>query len=163
MPLPTADLCDAHGDLVAVAEPVFRRFGARASFAGPVATVKVHEDNVLVKQALAEPGRGRVLVVDGGGSPRCALLGDNLAKMGADNGWAGIVVFGMIRDSIAIDALPIGVRALGTCPRKSAKRGTGSRDVDVTFAGVTFAPGAFVYADEDGLLVAASELPEVAG
>jgi regulator of ribonuclease activity A len=154
----TTDLCDAHPGVVSVADPVLRSFGGVVAFSGPVATVRVFEDNVFVRRALEEPGQGRVLVVDGGGSLRCALLGDTLASVGHANGWAGIVVHGCVRDSAAIGAIPIGVRALATDPRRSGKRGDGERDVPVSFAGVTFEPGAWLYADEDGVLVTPERL-----
>ncbi len=154
----TADLYDEHGDDLKIAEPGFRSFGARAAFSGQISTVKVHEDNVLVKQALGEPGGGRVLVVDGGGSMRCALVGDLLGQMAIDNNWAGIVVYGCIRDSRDINAMPVGVRALGTHPAKSVKRGAGTREENVTFAGVTFVPGHYVYCDEDGIVVSRNNL-----
>jgi regulator of ribonuclease activity A len=154
----TTDLCDEHGDAVRVVAPLFRDFGGRLRFSGKIVTVKVHEDNVLVRAALDEPGEGRVLVVDGGGSQRCALLGDMLAALGHKNGWAGIVVFGSIRDSEAIRAIDIGVKALGTHPRKSAKKGFGERDVPVTFGGVTLSPGEWLAADADGIVVAAGPL-----
>lgn len=148
----TADLSDMH-DGVEVLEPIFRSFGTRRCWHGPVSTVKVFEDNSLVRQALEEPGRGRVLVVDGGGSLRCALVGDVLAQLAVDNGWAGLLVYGCIRDSRAIDALPIGIKALQTHPRKSVKRGQGERDLAVTFAGQEIRAWDFVYADEDGVLI----------
>jgi regulator of ribonuclease activity A len=160
MSFATADLCDQHEDKIRVAEPIFRIYGARAAFAGRIATVKVFEDNVLVRQALADRADGRVLVVDGGGSLRCALVGDQLALLARDNGWSGIVVFGCIRDSAAIDEVPIGVRALATHPLKSIKRGTGDRDVPVTFAGITFVPGQYLYADRDGVIVSPINLTE---
>jgi regulator of ribonuclease activity A len=150
--LPTADLCD-QDDEARVAEPMFRDFGKRIAFSGPIATVKVFEDNVLVRQELEEEGRGRVLVVDGGGSKRCALLGDRLAGLARDNGWAGVIVYGCIRDSAEIAEIDVGVKALATHPRKSIKRGEGVRDVAVTFAGVTFSPGEIVHADADGIVV----------
>lgn len=156
--LGTADLCDAHGDRVRVVEPMFRDFGAVRVFEGSIATVKCHEDNSLVRAALEEPGNGRVLVVDGGGSKRCALVGDQLAVLGVKNGWAGVIVYGCIRDSAAIGALPLGVRALDTNPRKSVKKGAGDRDIPITFGGVTFVPGQYVYADEDGIIVADTKL-----
>ncbi|HTT09039.1 MAG TPA: ribonuclease E activity regulator RraA [Gammaproteobacteria bacterium] len=149
----TPDLYDAHEKEVRVAEPLFRDYGGAACFHGPAATVKVFEDNSLVRAALEEPGKGRVLVVDGGGSLRCALVGDQLALLAKKNGWAGIIVHGCIRDSAEIGRINIGVKALNTNPRKSVKKGAGERNVPVTFAGVTFAPGAHVYADEDGVLL----------
>ena len=158
MAIKTADLCDAHADELQVAAPLLRDYGA-AAFGGPISTVQVLEDNVLVRAALEEPGNGRVLVVDGGGSLRCALVGDMLAQLGARNGWAGVVVNGCIRDAAEIARLPIGVKALATNPLRSAKHGQGQRDVPVTFAGVTFVPGQFLYADADGIVVAARALP----
>lgn len=153
MDFQTADLCDAHPARVTVADPIFARYGNTPAFCGPIATVKVYEDNVLVRQALEQPGEGRVLVIDGGGSLRCALIGDRLAALAVENGWVGIVVYGSIRDSRAIAAIAIGIRAINTCPRKSAKKGEGARDIPVTFAGVTFTPGHMLYADEDGIIV----------
>lgn len=135
---------------------MFRDFGGQTTFFGPIATVKVHEDNALVRQALEEPGRGRVLVVDGGGSLRCALVGDRLAALALDNGWTGIIVNGCIRDSAAIAEIAVGVKALATHPQKSIKRGEGVRDLAVTFAGVTFTPGQVVYADADGVVIPSS-------
>jgi len=149
----TTDLCDAHGDRLQVAEPVFRAFGARTAFAGTVATVKVFEDNVLVRETLEQPGEDRVLVVDGGGSTRCALLGDRLAAKAVENGWSGVVVYGCIRDSAEIDSLDLGVRALNVHPRKSVKRGEGQRDIPVRFAGLEIRPGAWLCADADGIVV----------
>lgn len=154
----TADLFDDHADSLRIVAPGFNRYGATIAFSGPVDTVKVHEDNVLVKQALGEPGHGRVLVVDGGGSLRCALVGDLLAQMAIDNGWAGIIIYGCIRDRREIDRMPIGVRALQTHPAKSVKRGAGVRSEDVTFGGVTFTAGDYVYCDEDGIVVSSTLL-----
>jgi regulator of ribonuclease activity A len=154
----TTDLCDEFGDGVRVAQPLFRDYGGASSFRGPVSTVRVFEDNVLVRGALEEDGRGRVLVVDGGGSTRCALVGDQLAALAHENGWAGIVVNGCIRDSAEISSIPVGVKALNTLPRRSAKEGTGERDVPVGFAGVELFPGEYLYADEDGIVVADRDL-----
>ncbi|MEJ2513698.1 MAG: ribonuclease E activity regulator RraA [Gammaproteobacteria bacterium] len=153
MSISTADLCDEHEHLH-VAEPIFRIFGGQRAFDGPIATVKCYEDNSRVREALEEPGEGRVLVVDGGGSTRRALLGDMLGALAVKNNWAGIVINGCIRDSDAIDELALGVRALATVPVKSIKRGDGERDVSVSFAGVTFRPGEHLYADADGVVVA---------
>lgn len=153
----TTDLCDQHPS-VSVVDPLFRDYGGTKAWSGRIATVKVHEDNVLVRAALEEPGAGRVLVVDGGGSLRCALLGDQIALLAQKNGWAGLLVFGAIRDSKAVGALPIGVKALGTNPLKSKKKGAGDRDIPVTFAGVTFTPDAFLYADEDGVVISPKPL-----
>lgn len=158
MEFQTADLCDAHEGKVRVVSPMFRSFGGRSRFAGPIATLKVFEDNSLVRSALESAGRGRVLVVDGGGSLRCALVGDQLAQLGVRNGWAGVIVYGCIRDSHAIGGMDIGVFALATHPQKSIKKGAGDADIPVSFGGVTFVPDEFVYADEDGVVVSATAL-----
>ncbi len=154
----TADLCDAFPDRVTVAEPLFRDWGGASRFAGPIETVSVFEDNALVRQVLESEGAGRVLVVDGGGSLRTALLGGRLARLARENGWSGIVVNGCVRDAAELAATPVGVKALNTSPRRSASAGRGERGVPVTFAGVTFTPGHWLYADADGVVVAASEL-----
>ena len=154
MPLATADLCDGFGDEVRVAEPLFRDWGGSVDFAGPIETLRVFEDNALVREALETPGRGRVLVVDGGGSLRAALVGGNLAALAQRNGWVGIVVHGCIRDIAEVAGTEVGVKALAAIPRKSAKAGAGERSVPVTFAGVTFVPGAYLYADRDGIVIA---------
>lgn len=153
MKFSTPDICDELGEAVRVAEPVFRDFGGARAFAGPVETLRVFEDNALVRAVLETPGAGRVLVVDGGGSVRTALVGGNLADLGARNGWSGILVHGAVRDLLELGAAAIGIKALGACPRRSAKTGAGERGVPVTFAGVTFDPGAFVWADGDGIVV----------
>jgi regulator of ribonuclease activity A len=154
----TADLADDFGDRVQVCEPIFRDFGGRSRFSGPIATVKCFEDNSLVKVALAESGEGGVLVVDAGGSLRCAMLGDQIAASAVENGWQGVVMFGCVRDSVDIAAMNLGVKALGTNPRKSEKRGEGQRDLPVSFAGVRFRPGEHIYCDEDGILVSGEML-----
>lgn len=155
-PQATADFCDASPEAARVALPLFRDYGGTRAFGGPVATIKCFEDNSLVRAALETPGAGRVLVVDGGGSLRCALLGDMLAALAAQNDWAGVVVNGCVRDAAALAKIAVGVKALATCPLKSVKRGAGMRDVPVRFAGVEFAPGRSLYADEDGIVVAAA-------
>ncbi len=154
----TADLYDAHGEALRVMAPIFRDFGATKAFAGEVVTLKVFEDNSLVREALEGPGEGRVLVVDGGGSLRCALVGDNLAELGCKNGWAGIVVYGCIRDAVPIGAIAIGVKAIATNPRKSVKKGEGERGVTLRFAEVTVEPGDYLYADVDGVVLAKGRL-----
>jgi regulator of ribonuclease activity A len=154
----TADLCDDFSDEVEACEPLFLDFGGELRFAGPIATIKCFEDNSLVRELTGEPGNGRVLVIDAGGSMRRAVVGDLLGKKAVDNGWAGIVVYGCIRDSAALATLPIGVKALGTHPVKTDKRGEGQRDIVVRFAGVTFHPGDWLYADEDGIVVARRQL-----
>ena len=153
MSFATTDLSDAHPD-AQVCDPIFQDFGGNKAFHGPIATLKVFEDNAQVRAALEEKGEGRVLVVDGGGSQRCALLGGNLGQLAVKNGWAGVVVYGCIRDSLEIAGQAVGVKALATHPRKS-KKGLHSADRDkpVTFAGVTFKPRAWLYADADGVVV----------
>lgn len=160
MTFKTADLCDEHSSSghFQIAEPIFRCYGANRSFKGVISTLKVFEDNVLVRNALQEKVEGRVLVVNGGGSHRCALLGDILAKMACDNGWNGIIIYGCIRDSSEINTMPIGVRALHTHPLKSHKKGAGDRDSPVTFAGVNFKTDHFLYADDDGIIVSEKSL-----
>jgi regulator of ribonuclease activity A len=155
----TADLCDNFSDELQIAQPLFQAYGGAPSFHGPAATVKVLEDNSLVREAFESPGLGRVLVVDGAGSLRCALVGDMLAKLAIDNGWAGAIVNAPIRDSKVIGQMPIGFRALGTCPLKSVKLGAGEKELPVKFAGVSIKPGDWVYADEDGIVIASRELP----
>ena len=154
----TTDLCDEYSDRLRIAAPIFHDYGGKALFHGPVTTVKVFEDNSLVRAALEEPGEGRVLVVDGGGSMRCALVGDQLALLGQENGWAGVVVYGCIRDAGDMAKMAFGVKALNTHPLRSVKRGIGDRDVAVTFAGITIRPGDYLYADHDGVVVAESAL-----
>ncbi len=154
----TTDLCDAHEDRLRdgrlqVAAPPWRALGAVARFAGPAATLRVPEDNSLVRTMLEQPGEGRVLVVDGGASLRCALVGGNLAVLGERNGWAGAIVNGAVRDADELDACRFGIRALELVPRRSDKRGLGERDVVVAFAGVVIRPGDWIYADRDGWLV----------
>ena len=158
MPIqPTTDLCDALGADVRVLDPLFRDFGARRSFAGRIATVLAPEDNSKVKEALSEPGNGRVLVVEGFASRNCAFVGGNLGVLAVKNGWAGIVVHGFVRDSDELAACDLGIRAMGAYPRKTEKRNAGERDVVVQFAGVTFRPGEWLCADADGIVVCATE------
>lgn len=158
MSIQTADLCDAHEDKVSIVTPMFRSFGGRPSFGGPITTLKLFEDNSLVRKALESPGNGRVLVIDAGGSMRCAVVGDQLAELGVKNGWDGIVAYGCIRDSKAIGLMDIGVFALGTHPKKTVKRNVGEVDIVVTFGGVNFVPGHYVYGDEDGVIVSPTPL-----
>jgi regulator of ribonuclease activity A len=153
MTIATTDLCDRYPDDVAVVDPVFTSFGGRTAFAGPIATVRVREDNVLVRGVLSEPGERRVLVVDGGGSRACALLGDQVGALAVANVWAGLLVHGCVRDVEALAVLDLGVVALAAHPRRSGKLGGGERDVPVTFAGVTFVPGHHLVADRDGIVV----------
>lgn len=154
----TTDLADAQGDAVRVAAPGWQDFGGVVEFGGPVHVLELFEDNSLVRDALEQAGDGRVLVVDGGGSLRCALVGGNLAKLAETNGWAGIVVNGCVRDREEIAACAVGVKAIATHPRRSHKRGEGRADATVRFAGVDISPGDWLYGDEDGFLVASAEL-----
>ena len=150
----TPDLCDAHPDRVRVLEPMLANFGGIDAFGGPVATVKCHEDNSVVKEWVASPGEGRVLVIDGGGSMRRALMGDEVAAQAAANGWAGSIIFGCVRDVEELALIELGIQALGAVPVKTRKRGIGERDLPVTFGGVTFYPGDWVYADNNGVIAA---------
>lgn len=149
----TADLYDEFGDDLQSVSLQLRLFGGRSAFDGPIRTIRCFEDNALVKSTLATPGEGAVLVVDGNGSLETALMGDMIAASAVANGWAGVVISGGIRDSVAINALDLGVKALGTNPRKSAKAGAGEVDIDLEFGGVGFRVGAHLYSDEDGILV----------
>jgi regulator of ribonuclease activity A len=162
MSFKTPDLCDEFenelGKSLRVVAPMFKRYGQRPSFCGQIVTLKLFEDNSLVREAFGEDGRGKVLVIDGGGSLRCALVGDQLAILAQKNGWEGVIVYGCIRDSADINGIDIGVRALDTHPQKSIKKGVGDRNIAVTFGGVTFHPGEWLYADEDGILVSAQPL-----
>lgn len=158
MKIKTTDLWDQFGNEVQVAEPIFTNYGGRDSFWGLAVCLQVLEDNVLVRKELETDGQGKVLVVDGGGSLQCALLGDILAGLAISNQWGGIIIYGCIRDSKEIAAMPVGVMALNTSPRKSGKQGHGRRQVPVRFAGVAIRPGDYVYADLDGILVAQKSL-----
>lgn len=155
---PTCDLCDAHktdaSGAFRVLPPVFRDFGAVRRFAGPVVTVKCFEDNTLVKAAVDSPGQGRVLVVDGGASLRKALLGGNLGAAAARNGWAGVLIDGCVRDVGELAGCQVGIRALASMPMPTEKRQEGQRDVAVQIQGVWVRPGDWLYADEDGIVVA---------
>jgi regulator of ribonuclease activity A len=153
----TPDLSDAAPQARAI-ELAFGNYGAVKVFSGPAVTIKCHEDNSLVKQAVGEAGEGRVLVVDGGGSRRRALLGDMLAEQAASNDWAGLVIFGVIRDIDEIGAISVGVQALGTIPVKTEKLGVGQRDIPVSFGGVDILPGDYIYADNNGVLVSREAL-----
>lgn len=151
--LSTADLYDEHGEDLQSCSLQLRQLGGRTAFEGEVSTIRCHRDNALVKAALAEPGAGRVLVVDGGGSLESALLGDLVAGSAVANGWEGVVIHGVVRDVVAIGELDLGVKALGSNPRKSAKDGVGERDGVVSFGGVDFAPGLHLVSDADGIVV----------
>ena len=154
----TADLCDKFEAQVRVVEEQFMDAGGMLAFSGEIETVQTFEDNSRVRECVMRDGTGKVLVVDGGGSMRRALLGDMLAEAAVKNGWQGIIINGCIRDSEAIGELPLGVKALGTHPLKTEKRGLGDHNVEVRFGGVTFVPGQFLYADGDGIIVAEQRL-----
>lgn len=163
MSFSTCDLCDAHEDLIAsgalqALPPVFRHFGKRNSFAGPARTLKVFEDNALVRSTLETPGEGQVLVVDGGASLRSALVGGNLGALAEKNGWAGIIVHGCVRDTVELSVCDVGVLGMGTIPRRSARKGVGDKDIAVNIAGVIVHPGDMIYADVDGVLIAKERL-----
>jgi regulator of ribonuclease activity A len=154
----TADLCDAFPQLIQVVEPLFREYGGVTRFSGPIDTLRAFEDNTLVRQALESAGHGRVLVVDGGGSLRCALVGGKLAALAHSNGWAGLLINGCVRDCAELRETPVGIRALQACPMRSEKKGGGERGRKLRFAGVEFSPEHYLYADEDGILLAARNL-----
>lgn len=154
----TPDLCDAYPELVRVVEPMFVNYGGRPSFGGQIVTIKCFEDNSLVREQVAENGKGKVLVVDAGASFRRACLGDMLAEKAVANGWEGIIMYGCIRDVDAIAELDLGVQALGSHPMKTEKRGLGDLNVEVVFGGVTFTPGEYIYADNNGVIVSSQSL-----
>jgi regulator of ribonuclease activity A len=153
IPRATADLVDDIYPDVRSCDLQLQNYGATTTFAGPITTVRCFEDNALLKSVLGESGNGRVLVIDGAGSLHTALVGDIIAGLGRDNGWAGLVVHGAVRDASTLRTIDIGIKALGTNPRKGTKTGEGDRDVAVTFGGVTFRPGEVAYCDEDGIVV----------
>ncbi len=159
----TCDLCDAHEERLLANElrvlpPVFRSYGARKYFAGSVVTLKAYEDNSLIKATLDTAGAGRVLVIDGGGSVARALVGGNIASAAARNGWAGVLVWGAVRDAAELARAETGVLALALCPARSTKRQQGVLDVPVQIAGVAVNPGDWLYADEDGVLISRTSL-----
>lgn len=153
---PTADLVDAIGSDVRSCDLQFRQFGGRSEFAGPISTVRCFQDNALLKSVLSGPGNGGVLVIDGSGSLHTALVGDVIAELARSNGWAGLIINGAVRDAAALRGIDIGIKALGTNPRKSTKTGAGERDVEISLGGVTFAPGDVAYSDDDGIVVTAA-------
>ena len=166
MTLATTDLCDANEDRIAagtlrIVPPGYLAWGRLTAFSGQAHTLKVFEDNSLVRSALEQPGHGKVLVIDGGGSRRCALLGGNLGVLAQKNGWAGVLVYGCVRDSDELDACEIGVRALATHPQKSLKKGIGQEQIAIVFDGVSVRPGQWVYVDRDGILVSDESLQTV--
>lgn len=154
----TCDLCDDHPDDVRVCEPMFGSFGGREAFGGEIVTVKCHEDNSRVKELLATPGKGKVLVVDGGGSMRCALMGDMIGESAVQQGWEGVIIYGCVRDVDALAQLDLGVHAVAAIPLKSVRKGVGETGLDITFGGVTFVQGQYVYADNNGVIVSAKNL-----
>lgn len=157
----TPDLCDQFPEDVRVVTPtMMNNFGARESFGGRIVTVKCHEDNSLVKEQANQPGHGKVLVVDGGGSLRKALLGDMIAEKAVSNGWEGFIIYGCIRDAAIMKTLDLGVQALGTIPLKTEKRGLGDLNIVINFGGVDFRPDEYVYADSNGIVVSAKSLTE---
>lgn len=158
MSFTTCDICDANEDKledgsVRILPPVFRHFGKKNSFRGQAFTVKVFEDNTLVRATLETPGEGRILMVDGGGSLRCALVGGLLGELAEKNGWSGVVVDGCVRDSVELAQADVGICALATHPQKSKKKGAGESGIKVTLAGVAVRPGDWVYVDVDGIVV----------
>ncbi|MDM5071424.1 MULTISPECIES: putative 4-hydroxy-4-methyl-2-oxoglutarate aldolase [Aeromonas] len=152
------NLCDQHGDALQVADPLFHNFGGKPLFYGQAVTLSCYEDNSLVRELVTRPGQGRVMVIDGGGSLRRALLGDQLAIKAAEQGWEGILIHGAVRDVGTLATLALGVKALAACPVKTEKRGQGELDAVVSFAGMTIHPGDYVYADLNGVLVSATRL-----
>ena len=154
----TSDISDKLHPDVQYLEPVYKIYGAKTSFSGHIVTVKCYEDNSLVEEALKGNGKESVLVIDAGGSMNCAMLGDKRAAEAINNEWEGIIVHGLVRDSVAINGMEIGIRALGVCPLKSIKNGVGDSNLIVTFSGVTFTPGEHLYADEDGVIVVKEKL-----
>lgn len=154
----TPDLCDDNPELVRVLEPMMVNFGGRESFGGEIVTIKCHEDNSLVKENAGKPGHGKVMVVDGGGSLRRALLGDMIAENAVKNGWEGFIIYGCVRDVDALVSMDLGVQALASIPLKTDKRGIGDLNVDVTFGGITFIAGEYVYADNNGVVVSSKSL-----
>ncbi|MGD2117416.1 MAG: ribonuclease E activity regulator RraA [Chromatiales bacterium] len=154
----TADLFDEYGYTLSVCDPMFSDYGGSTAFHGVIRTLKCFEDNSKVREMLQQSVQGDVLVVDAGGSLRCAMLGDQLAQLAVDHGWSGIVMYGCVRDADEISAMPLGVKALAAHPAKSRKNDVGDIDLPVTFAGVKFMPGSYLYADRDGIVVSATEL-----
>ncbi|RLL55909.1 RraA family protein [Mariprofundus sp. EBB-1] len=154
----TTDLYDDYLEALQVAAPIFRDFGGRSSFHGQIVTLKAFEDNTFLKAAFETDGKGKVLVVDSAGSLRCAMMGDVMAALGASNGWEGVIIHGCIRDSADVGKVDIGAKALATIPRKTVKRNQGVMDIPVHFADVTFNPGEYLYADEDGIVISKTKI-----
>jgi len=158
MNVSTPDLCDAYPDLARILEPIFKNYGGKTSFGGEIVTVKCFEDNSRVKENAGKPGVGKVMVVDGGGSLKKALLGDLIARTALNNGWEGFIIYGCIRDVEPISTMKIGVKALNSIPLKTQRKGEGENSVQITFGGVTFNPGEYVYADTTGIIVSSMPL-----
>jgi len=154
----TPDLCDKYPDLVRVVEPIFKNYGGKSSFGGQIVTIKCYEDNSVVKETAGTAGNGKIIVVDGGGSLRRALLGDLIAENAVQNGWEGFIIYGCIRDVDDISTMNLGVKALNTNPLKTDKKGIGDLNIPVSFGGVTFKPGEYVYADSNGIIVSSKPL-----
>lgn len=161
MNISTPDLCDSHPDLIKIVGPIFRNYGGKKSFGGEIVTVKCFEDNSRVKELAGVKGNGKVMVVDGGGSLNKALLGDLIAQSALDNGWAGFIIYGCIRDVEPIAIMDVGVKALNSIPLKTKRKGEGEKNIPITFGGVTFNPGEFVYCDETGIIVSTEPLIKV--
>lgn len=153
------DLCDQFSEELTVLPPIFKQYGGQKIFTGEIVTIRCPEDNTLVRRYLSSPGKGRILVVDGNGSQRRALLGDNLAQLGVDNGWSGIIIYGYIRDVATIATLPIGVQALGAMPVKTEKRGLGEEQVIIDIEGRSIRSGQYLYADDNGIVISDRLLP----
>jgi len=158
MNISTPDLCDAYPDLARILEPIFKNYGGKTSFGGEIVTVKCFEDNSRVKENAGKAGQGKVMVVDGGGSLKKALLGDLIAEAALNNGWEGFIIYGCIRDVEPISTMKIGVKALNSIPLKTQRKGEGENNVQITFGGVTFNPGEYVYADSTGIIVSSDPL-----
>jgi regulator of ribonuclease activity A len=160
---PTADLVDDIGPDVRSCDVQFRQFGGRTEFAGPISTVRCVQDNALLKSVLSAPSEGGVLVIDGEASLHTALVGDVIAALAHSNGWAGLIVHGAVRDAAALRGIDLGIKALGTNPRKSGKTGAGEKDVTVSFGGVDFVAGDIAYSDDDGIVVTGTNAAAAAG
>ncbi|MEO0570294.1 MAG: ribonuclease E activity regulator RraA [Bacteroidota bacterium] len=158
MKIITADLWDAHAEKLKVLPLDLKNYGGKMAFCGKIVTLKVYEDNSYVRQTLEENGKGKVLVVDGGGSKRCALLGDNMATLANKNGWEGIIIYGCIRDSKVLKAMRVGVKAIGTCPVRSRKQNVGAKGETLVIEGTEIIHATYIYSDEDGVLLSKEKL-----
>ncbi|UOY06421.1 ribonuclease E activity regulator RraA [Muricauda sp. SCSIO 64092] len=158
MKIVTADLWDEHTTALKVLPLELQNYGGKTAFCGEIVTLKVYEDNSYVRKTLEENGNGKVLVVDGGGSKRCALVGDNIASLANENGWEGIIIYGCIRDSKVIKTMDVGIKAIGTCPVKSRKQNIGSKGETLLIEGTEIVPGNYIYSDEDGILLSTEKL-----